>query len=171
MPDKKSKTAPAGAGRHQEKFKKAFSESANRRYFEKKLRAILRSNGEKAAREYAARYTRYGLEQVLETILKTRAEGATTLARTRGSVNRPASVGHELSIGSGAAGRDLPPVVLSLAEKFAEAGITPDRFPAKRKAPRRKPTVKHRKVVSPEMSNIGPDMKVPLAEVLRPLLS
>jgi len=171
---KKNKTAPSSAGQRGQKYKGFFSESANQRYFEKKLRRIFRSNGHKAAADFVKRYSKYGLGRLLDELLSN--GNANPVGQGNRSNNRSAEkekkISHQIiSPNAGAAGRDLPPVVLSLAEKFVDAGITPDKFPAKRKARRRKQAAKRRPIISPDMSRVEPDKSATTAEVLGPILS
>ena len=169
---KKNKSAPSSAGQHCEKYKGFFTEVANRRYFEKKLRTVLHRNGEKAARTFAAKHAKFSLERTLEALLaeQKKASPSPAIGKTDRSSDRPMA-STPAPIGPGAAGRDLPPFAFSLAEKFAEAGITPDKFPEKRKTRRRKSAVKRLEVISPNMSLIEPDLKAPIKKVLGSLLS
>jgi len=169
-----SKGKPSSAGRHGKKYERAFSTSANKRYFETKLRNVLHRNGESAARGYADKYAKYGLPQLLGVLLTARSQRAEKVA-DRASPKQGERVAQPtddiMAIGLGGAGQGLPPITFGLGGIFAAKGISAADFPAKRRKPRAKKPVKKTVFISPRLSEASPDDGAPIEKVLEGLLS
>jgi len=168
-----SKGKPSSAGRRGKKYERAFSESANKRYFESRLRNVLRRNGVSEAHGYAGRHAKYGLTQLLDGLLASRKQRAEKVAgqvspKQGGQMVQSTNI---VAVGSGGAGRDLPPITFGLGSIFIAKGISPELFPAKRRKSRAKRPAKKTVFVSPRLSETSPDDVAPIEEVLEGLLS
>ena len=168
-----SKGKPSSAGRHGKKYERAFSTSANKRYFETKLRNVLRRNGESAAHGYASKYGKYGLAQLLDVLLASRKQRAEKVADHTSPKQRErvAQTTGIATIGSGGAGQGLPPITFGLGSIFAANGISAADFPAKRRKPRTKRPAKKTVFISPRLDEAKPDSEASLEDVLDGLLS
>ncbi len=168
---KKAKGAPSSAGRHGSKFARSFSETANRQFFEQKLRRVLKRNGETAARGYAQRYAKFGLEQTLGKILARKTTTVVVVKQATAPAKQSVVIAPTVELGPGGAGRDLSPITLGLGGIFAAAGITADRFPARRRKSRPKKLIAKRVVISPNLGKVEPDASASAAEVFAPFIS
>ncbi|KKR06683.1 MAG: hypothetical protein UT43_C0038G0003 [Parcubacteria group bacterium GW2011_GWC1_39_29] len=171
-----NKGKPSSAGRRGQKYKGFFSESANQRFFEGKLRRTLRRNGEAKAREYAGKHAKYGLGRLLDVLLASRSQRAEKeVATDHTSPKQGERVAQPtddiMTIGLGGAGQGLPPITFGLGGIFAAKGISSADFPAKRRKPRAKKPTKKPVFISPRLEEAKLDSEASLEEVLDGLLS